>query len=701
MEGSFRYSKKDIPESAERKRLSQAPSKAKSIRVTKSSRNVTNPVGVSSLIEQKRKKEFMYRSDWPNMEDMGVAEDTVNSPDAQRAEFMELVSELRSTQPSRQKGNKGKDDSKVRLPTASELQTLPPHLQEHFHQLALVILRTYLYPRCIRHNRIEWRKRLIANQLAYIPKLSVSSLKTYALFAEWPDDVLKHVCDALCPHVVERGEYLIHEDEKVGSGIFFVMTGQVHQMKKKSRSSKSIGYDNTEVIATTTAPTVFGEFSFLTEEPRLISVRALTTCTMWILSKLSFNTYLSLLPKDKYASIIGVAFTKRNQAMYINYPMNAESLLKYAIFSLCNNDVLSDIVGKLEPFAVPKHFVLCRAEEPAKYMYFIRHGKCGTYRYGTNFEEIQVGTVEHGTLIGDSALLHAANHDLTVRTLTNCDTWRLSKLSFDTAVRNHPTQYSHMMDSARLKRQEEMSTQQMRYREAVMKIPLISPHLKTSTITKELLSLFTPYVYKPLHLLCATSLFCDRMIILLKGRVRVGKDMALSTGECIGFTCVVPHRWAQTALTLDIVEVLELKRDAYKEFLVKHGLLSEIVHNVKMLLFPRAFPKQQVLALHSTIQQNRSPIMYPVSYGDEVNLTEHGFLTEVPAFTGKPMKDVTAHFWEAPKKKSPPKSQTPGPDTRPLTRGPLWRKATRHLWLPNLRLELKYKQQQIDRNNNR
>jgi len=201
--------------------------------------------------------------------------------------------------------------------------------------------------------------------------------------------------------------------------------------------------------------------------------------------------------------------------------------------------------------------------------------------------------------------------------------------------------------------------------------------------------------------LCATALFCDRMIILLKGKVRVGNDMMLTVGECIGYTCVIPHRWAQTALTLDIVEVLELKRDVYRNFLKRHGLLHDVVEDVKTLLFPRAFPRERVAALHASIGHNKSPILYPVSYSDEVNLTEHGFLMDVPHFVQHPARDdtVPSHYWETP--------ASPSRTTRALTslgkqkdEGPAppwesvkgtWRKATRHLWLPDLRLELKKK----------
>eukprot|EP00662_Eupelagonemidae_sp_cell21_P026746 gene26746-66004_t len=88
--------------------------------------------------------------------------------------------------------------------------------------------------------------------------------------------------------------------------------------------------------------------------------------------------------------------------------------------------------------------------------------------------------------------------------------------------------------------------------------------------------------------------------MLYKGRVRIGdpsradrRSTQWRKGECMGFTCVVPHRWARMAVSQEIVECLELPRSEYEKFLHQIGAYARVWRWSRHLMFPHAYSPQQ------------------------------------------------------------------------------------------------------------
>jgi len=143
---------------------------------------------------------------------------------------------------------------------------------------------------------------------------------------------------------------------------------------------------------------------------------------------------------------------------------------------------------------------------------------------------------------------------------------------------------------------------------------------------KDLASKFQARVYKPRHVICSTAHFADRIIFLTKGSVRIGDSGGeWAFGECIGYTCLVPHRWAQTCITNEIVEVLELPLLEYEAFLRKHSVYDKILQLTYALLFPRASREEDVSEALEHIKNLKTPTMYPISLGYRINPHEFNF----------------------------------------------------------------------------
>eukprot|EP00760_Papus_ankaliazontas_P023348 PhM_4_TR2045/c3_g2_i1/m.95506 len=514
------------------------------------------------------------------------------------------------------------------LPTARDLTSLPQEVTQTIHHIAMETLRRFLYPRVLLFNRTRYRRQLVEKGINLVPKISIENLQNQGMFKSWPVNLLQETISALQMISFEKDEFIIHEDEQAGSGIFFLATGSVAVLKKTARlrkdgkKAKSIGLDNSKKLVDLKPVVCFGEFAFLTEEPRTASVRANSRVDLWVLPKHDFHRIFDRLPRSLLSSVISIAFEKRNNNMAISYPMTVDILRSFAIFKNSSSVALKQIRTKLTPYAVPKNHTILKLGEPGKSMYFLRYGKCGIHQI-VDSSETHVSTLSAGELFGEDAVLYHGLYSVTIKTLTNCDLWALSKDALESVMGPLPEEQEKMMGAARIARQQKLKLQALRFREFIDRLPLVSS-LVSKFAFKELVSRFEAKVYKPRDVICSTAHFADRLIVLTKGSIRVG-DGDWAFGECVGYTCLVPHRWAATALTVDIVEVLELPLAEYERFLKHHGVYERMLELVKALLFPRASKPQTVLEALEQTKHLRTPILYPISMSYKFNPHEFNF----------------------------------------------------------------------------
>eukprot|EP01060_Flectonema_neradi_P007158 TRINITY_DN14984_c0_g1_i2.p1 TRINITY_DN14984_c0_g1~~TRINITY_DN14984_c0_g1_i2.p1 ORF type:complete len:442 (+),score=43.42 TRINITY_DN14984_c0_g1_i2:166-1491(+) len=169
------------------------------------------------------------------------------------------------------------------LPTASDLIDLPAHLRTTFTQLARETFRKFLYPRALLWLRQKDRNRLSDSSLC--PPMTLEILQRQELFKNCPQERLVEMIPSLILTVFKKNEFLIHEREQAGSGIFFVMTGSVAVYKKENSQCKRIGCTNGTLLAKLFPMSCVGEFAFLTEEPRMATIMALERVECWVLRK--------------------------------------------------------------------------------------------------------------------------------------------------------------------------------------------------------------------------------------------------------------------------------------------------------------------------------------------------------------------------------------------------------------------------------
>ena len=599
---------------------------------------------VKSALHRRQPSVDVGRDDWPNKEDMSFAAPPITGGDVQATR---LVADLRALElyvpqkvdedemrekcallpPGAKPPPPPMEVQRVHLPCQDELHALPEVLQAHLQNVAMDTLRAYLHPIVALRQRMLNKKRVLSERVATASAVPVEFISTKPLFRTWAPEYLNMVTQAMKLRCFEPKEFVVFEREQSGSTIF-LHTGAVQILQRiNPKSNKKYSPENVTVVATHNAPAVFGELSLLTEEPWQYAIRVTQKADMWVLYKPEFSTVLAKVPQHVMGHTIRVAFERRNESMRANFPMDSEAVRAHPIFATVSNDFARDLADKLEPFAVPKDYLLFSENELPPAMYFIRQGSVGLFRVTGDGERTQVGALGPGMIVGDTALAYSSASEYTAQTSSDSDMYQLTKASLYVLTRQYPSDLNAMLDAARAQRQEELHNNQMRFREIVRDIPFISDLLPPYYLV-ELVQLLRPRSYRPLSSVCSTSSFCDRILILTKGKIRLGTSDFMQVGDCIGWTCCVPHRWARAALTMNMtVEALEIPCEAYMTFLQSKNLLGAVIHRTKMVLFPKAFPREKVERLLSNPSIVNQPIMHPVSSSTHVNLNEIKFCT--------------------------------------------------------------------------
>ena len=189
-----------------------------------------------------------------------------------------------------------------------------------------------------------------------------------------------------------------------------------------------------------------------------------------------------------------------------------------------------------------------------------------------------------------------------------------------------------------------LSSQMLQHRTVIYRIPLLENLLALEHFNP-LASLFEARVYLPMAVICSAAEQADRVVILTKGNVAVTKDgerKKWAPGEAVGYSCVVHHRWARTAVALDAAETIELPRALYCAFLRDAGAFEQVHDAILSMMFPdsgsKKDKKRAAKLLEKATAGRQTPLMFPVFEGEtERSASKFGLVpqsVEVTALMG-------------------------------------------------------------------
>jgi CRP-like cAMP-binding protein len=574
---------------------------------------------------------------------------------------------------------------KVRLPTANELPTYPKELGDHFCAVALQTLRVMFYPRILFRLKQRQKNRLLetldANQQ---PRLTPALVTSAPLFRSWPPEAVQAVIKEATWRVFEPREYVAYQGEFpaaayfISSGTCKLLVRSPHNpINPNSVRDKRFTSSNCSSTSMAVSPTTFGLINLLTNEPFGATLRTMGRVDLFSLSREAFNNVLTLVPQHVTMHTIATAFERRNERMRSAFPVTVEHLKSNKLFSGVSHEFAELIVDKLEPHAIPAKFTFLHGGVACEAMYFVRSGRVevtkpvdeaslnasvhssALHTGGDALHANPVVTLNAPVLVGDSALMYNSASEHTITTATDCDAYMLSKHAFALLCRQHPLEVDIMLDAARDQRKAELRDHHIKFRSLITRMPIIRDIIPPA-FERLFLNLFTPKSYRPMSCVCSTSNFCDRILVLTKGKLMIDGSKAVGGGasegsvkksvmggipsegpagcsmpvpvrshvmrrwESIGWSCVVPHRWGFTAMAQEkTLETLELPYLEFMLFLHERGLLDRVTHLIKVLMFPRAFPQP----VGQSVRQQVGPhvIMYPISNSIVVNLYEIGY----------------------------------------------------------------------------
>ncbi|KAB8316466.1 cyclic nucleotide-binding domain-containing protein [Tolypothrix campylonemoides VB511288] len=115
--------------------------------------------------------------------------------------------------------------------------------------------------------------------------LCVDDLLTLDAFRQLPQARLEWVCDRVKPIHLLQGEILLPEgDNRSTRGVFILAKGRMSITRLQDGVEMPIGQHD--------APNFFGEIPVLTEEPAVVTMRAVTNCQLYKLAAVDFLTLL-------------------------------------------------------------------------------------------------------------------------------------------------------------------------------------------------------------------------------------------------------------------------------------------------------------------------------------------------------------------------------------------------------------------------
>ena len=230
--------------------------------------------------------------------------------------------------------------------------------------------------------------------------------------------------------------------------------------------------------------------------------------------------------------------------------------------------------------------------------------------------------------IGDEAVIAGGSHVSTIKARTCCDMYSMTKEDFETVMRHNAAEWNAIVEVANKARQEKLQDSQYRFKDMAANIPIVASLLPAAQ-RAELTRLFRPTLYHPRQVVCSTAHFADKVIIVVEGQVRLQSGALWEQGECSGFTCLVPHRWAMSAVAVTSSKLIELPREAYMSYLRKYDIFDVVKMCAESLMFPKAADPQRLYWTLIATSKLKNPALYPVSESETVNMHEPKFGLQV------------------------------------------------------------------------
>ncbi|CUF58855.1 cyclic nucleotide-binding protein, putative [Bodo saltans] len=393
--------------------------------------------------------------------------------------------------------------------------------------------------------------------------------------------------------------------------------GDNHPQHLRFSQLKAKGVTNTHYVRSVVAPFVFGDMAILNDEPRLFYCVAVSVVDVIVVPRSSFFAALQGLPNiNGPARVLSVAHTVRAANMPIAFPLTLARLRLSPIFLRFTDEELQLLLVCAQPKVFAQGAVILERARPCQNVYIVRRGLVEEIKErgtGGNMHRTSVALWE-GATFGEREAHFKERSDAQYLASTNVDLYQIpmdeivrmcsrseflksrvaeaakqlrvydphedvlqeARAAADAAVAAHNNDAGHSHQQlASTAEYLAMSSKHKRYVDLMRAIPLWN----AVGLPKELLEALAPHwvsqLYSRGECLFYKSEMCSKMVIIMRGNAKLLDapqsssfgSSSMATGECVGYTCLLEHRWQYSAMATEVTEAISLPRHKLLEVL--------------------------------------------------------------------------------------------------------------------------------------
>jgi CRP-like cAMP-binding protein len=536
-----------------------------------------------------------------------------------------------------------------KFPSYEELCRLPKEIQDTLMDLVTDYFRRKIYPRVVLLARRKQRRQAVQQAAPSTPRVTAAFLQLIPLFSKWSN--LEGLIGCMRLEIYERGDIITHEGDSTQSGIYFLVQGQLQTRVKSPAANaaanklrqrrsqpqmtiKSLAHSKTAAKATLDAPACYGDMIYLTDEPRVESLKAVTRSAVWVLHKHDFFRHLRDLSEERLKQVTDFAYAQRRENILRIFPMTGAKLQQVPMFAHVPLAQLDALAPKMEPRVFHENQTVCRIGDAGTEMFYVVRGAVtvsvvsdkepdddgelhvhllGEDEDDDGGEQLSpvISRMGPGSVVGEMSVLFSQKRNVQLSTDVPSDVYALTRDMIISVVPNQQ-HMSMMLEKAHAVMAQRQQHAKGHFIDFIADIPMVK-HIGPDAMLDKLLKTFVTKVY-PMHsTIVSGSECCSKLVIVTRGKARLtasSKDLRL--GECIGFTCLVPHRWQYHVVALGTVECIELGYEAFAGICRQFGVLKEIKLLTLGLLYPRVHPEEFQKAL-LMLKHCKNPPCFPSS----------------------------------------------------------------------------------------
>lgn len=381
--------------------------------------------------------------------------------------------------------------------------------------------------------------------------------------------------------------------------------GEQHPPHLRFCRQKRKGLTNTRFLRTVEAPFVIGDIAMLNNEPRLYYAVAQTQVDAMIIPKQAFLNVFQAIPNPAITlRLVSIAHAIRASNMQRAFPLTTSRLRMSALLRNLQEDDLEKILVFARPRVFARGMSILDKGRLCHHIYVIRRGVveetteiASARRSGTSTGNAGVKTffLSEGATFGDREACFKEKSLATYVAESNVDMYMIA---IEDVMRLGETVRARIAEAARLiraaveaasssaKHEDDSFMSEKRTKaqflphtdagsgiktaqslaEHIREIPLWRAVDMPADLLQFVLPLWKSRRFQRGEYVFRKSETCAAMMILMRGGARLVDAPACGTvipvGECVGYTCLLQHRWEFSCLATETSEfaVLEVER---------------------------------------------------------------------------------------------------------------------------------------------